>query len=90
LLRRVESGETPEELARQFEPSAQTIRNWMKAEIKAETVSPETGRSIAELEEENRELRRQLEDERESVAILKKAAAWFAAENKTPRRRSSS
>src|SRR5437870_5501216 len=30
LIELVRKGRTPEELARQFEPSAQAIRNWMK------------------------------------------------------------
>ncbi len=90
LLKRVEEGETPEELARRFEPSAQTIRNWVREEDQAKTVSGESGRTVADLERENRELRHQLKDSQESVEILKKAAAWFAAENKTPPRRSSS
>lgn len=90
LLKRVEQGESPEELARRFEPSAQTIRNWVREERKAVTVSDESGRTVAELERENRQLRGQLRDSQESVEILKKAAAWFAAESKAPPRRSSS
>ena len=62
----------------------------MKEEHKANTVSDGTGRSMLELERENRELRAQLKDSQESVEILKKAAAWFATENKTPPRRTSS
>jgi transposase len=90
LVDRVERGETPEQLSRRFEPSAQTIRNWVREEQKAKTVSGESGRTVAELERENRELRAALKDAQESVEILKKAAAWFAVENKTPPRRSSS
>jgi transposase len=90
LLGRVRAGETPEELAKRYEPSAQTIRNWVRAEEKRQTKSPESGRSVADLERENRELRSQLKEERESVEILKKAAAWFASENRTPPRRSGS
>lgn len=87
LLKRVEDGESPEELAKRFEPTAQTIRNWMKAEAKRQVRSAD-GRSLADLEAENRDLRRRLKEEQESVEILKKAAAWFAAENSS--RRSSS
>ena len=90
LLKRVAAGETPEELSSRFEPSAQTIRNWMKEEAKVNTVSGESGRNVAELERENRQLRAELKDAQESVEILKKAAAWFATENRTPPRRSSS
>lgn len=88
LLKRVAGGESPEELAKRFEPTAQTIRNWVKAEAKSQ-VKGSDGRSLADLEKEVRDLRRQLRDEQESVEILKKAAAWFASEN-TNRRSSSS
>jgi transposase len=30
LIELARTGRTPEELGRQFEPSAQTIRNWLK------------------------------------------------------------
>jgi transposase len=30
LIQLVEAGRSPEELAKEFEPSAQTIRNWVK------------------------------------------------------------
>ena len=90
LLKRVAAGETPEELSHRYEPSAQTIRNWIREEAKLNTVSSESGHNLVELERENRELRAQLKDAQESVEILKKAAAWFATENKTPPRRSSS
>jgi transposase len=90
LLNRVREGETPEELSRRFEPSAQTIRNWVRAEEELEVKSPESGRSVADLERENRELRARLKDAEESVTILEKAAAWFASGPRTPSRRSSS
>ena len=89
LLGRVERGDSPEELAGQFEPTAQTIRNWVKAEESAVMVSPESGRSVTELEETVSDLEKKLADSEESVEILKKAAAWFAAETR-PRRSSSS
>lgn len=90
LLKRVKAGETPEDLAKRYEPSAQTIRNWVRAEEKHQTKSPESGRSVADLERENRELRARLKDAEESVVILEKAAAWFASGTRTPSRRSSS
>ena len=86
LLARVAAGESPEDLAERYEPSAQTIRNWVHAEQKQQ-VKGSDGRSLAELEAENRELRARLADAEESVVILKKAAAWFATETKTPPRR---
>ena len=74
----VRAGRTPEELGKEFEPSAQTIRNWVnQAELDAGT---RTNGLTTEEREELRRLRRenrQLKMERE---ILKKAAAWFARE----------
>lgn len=78
MVELVRSGRTPGELAKEFEPTAQAIRNWVKqAEI-------EEGRRQGSLKTDEREelsrLRRenrQLKLERE---ILKKAAAWFAKE----------
>jgi transposase len=71
LLKRVAEGESPEELAKRFEPTAQTIRNWVAAEAKRQ-VKGSDGRSLIDLEKENQDLRRQSKDERESVEILKK------------------
>ena len=74
----VQSGRTPESLSREFEPTAQTIHNWVKqADLDAGRRTD--GLTTAE-REELRRLRRenkQLKIERE---ILKKAAAWFARE----------
>ena len=76
IIELVRAGRTPEELAKEFEPSAQTIRNWM-AQAERDTGLRSDGLTSTE-REELRRLRkenRQLRDERE---ILAKAAAWFA------------
>ena len=78
MVRLVQSGRTPEELAWQFEPSAQCIRNWVK-QADLDAGRRDDGLTSKE-REELRRLRRQvkiLEEERE---ILKKAAAFFARE----------
>jgi transposase len=79
MVELVRAGRTPEELAEEFEPSAQTIRNWaMQSERDRGTRND--GLTSSE-KEELRRLRRenkQLKTERE---ILKKAAAWFARES---------
>jgi len=81
LIELVRSGRGPEELSREFEPSAQAIRNWV-----AEADRAEGRRSDGWTREERRELRvlrrenRRLREERE---ILKKAAAWFARETES-------
>jgi transposase len=74
----VHAGRTPGELAREFEPTAQTIRNWV-AQAARDAGRGDGGLTTTEREELNRLRRenRQLHLERE---ILSKAAAWFARE----------
>jgi transposase len=78
MVELVRAGRSPEELGREFEPSGQTIRNWVR-----QADLDEGRRSDGLTTEERNELRRlrretrQLKLERE---ILEKAAAWFAQE----------
>ena len=76
----VREGRTPEELSRQFEPSAQAIRNWV-AQADRDEGRGEDGLTTKEREELTR-LRRENERLKEEREILKKAAAWFAQETK--------
>ncbi len=72
----VRVGREPEDLAREFEPSAQAIRNWV-AQAERDEGRRKDGVSSAEREKLTR-LRcenRQLRQERN---ILAQAAAWFA------------
>ena len=85
----VRAGRAPEDLAKEFEPSAESIRNWVKQ------ADQDEGRRqdglTTEDKEELRRLRRENRVLREEKEILKKAAAWFAEETgSTPRGRSSS
>jgi transposase len=78
IVELVRKGRTPEELSRQFEPSAQAIRGWVKqaaldAGQRSDGLTTEEREELRRLRRENRALR----EERE---ILKKAAAWFARE----------
>ena len=79
LVRR--AGRTPEELEGEFEPTAQTIRNWV-AQAERDEGRRADGLTSAEREELTRLRRenRQLKVERD---ILSRAAAWFARETKT-------
>ena len=88
MVELVRAGRTPESLAREFEPTAESIRNWVRQADRDEgrrddgLTSPER--------EELRRLRhevRQLKIERE---ILAKAAAWFARETDSVPPKSSS
>ena len=80
LVELVRDGRTPEELSRQYEPSAQAIRNWV-AQTDRDEGRREDGLTSNEREELQR-LRRDNERLREEREILKKAAAWFAQETK--------
>ena len=80
LIAMVRGGRTPEELSRQFEPSAQSIRNWV-AQAERDEGKRQDGLASSE-RDELQKLRRENERLREEREILKKAAAWFAQESK--------
>jgi len=87
MVELVRAGRTPEELSREFEPSAQSISNWV-AQADRDEGRRKDGLTTAE-RDELRRLRkevRQLKVERE---ILSKAAAWFAQETVPNSKRSS-
>ena len=76
----VRSGRTPEELAREFEPTAQSISTWVK-QAERDAGKRVDGPTSAEREELGR-LRRENHRLRQERDILAKAAAWFARESK--------
>jgi transposase len=89
LVELVRAGRTPESLSREFEPSAQTIRNWVR-QADRDQGKRKDGLTTEEREELAR-LRREVRVLREEKEILKKAAAWFAQDsNRTPPKRSGS
>ncbi len=89
LMDLVRAGRTPEELSREFEPTAQSIWNWVRQQERDRGVRQDGVTS--DEKEELRRLRRENRVLREEKEILKKAAAWFAEETgSTPRGRSSS
>ena len=71
------SGRSIRSLAREFEPSEQVIRNWVKQD--AIEAGERDGLSTEE-KAELVKLRREVRALREEREILKKAAAWFARE----------
>ena len=89
MVQLVKAGRTAEELSREFEPTAQTIHNWVK---QADIDSGVRGDGLTTEERgELRKLRREVRQLRIEREILKKAAAWFAREsNSIPDRGSSS
>lgn len=84
MVELVRAGRSPEDLAREFEPTAQSIGNWVakadKQEGRREEEAP--GLTTAERDELGR-LRREVRQLRVERDILSKAAAWFARETGT-------
>jgi transposase len=80
MVELVRAGRTPEELSREFEPSAQAIWNWVRQaerdEGRRDGLTSAERDEIARLRRENRQLRQERD-------ILAKAAAWFARETGT-------
>lgn len=88
LVRLVQQGRSPESVAREFEPTSQAIRKWVR-QAELDEGKRSDGLTTTEREELVR-LRREnarLQEERE---ILSKAAAWFAGETEKKSKRSSS
>ena len=81
MVELVRAGRTPEQLSHEFEPSAQTIRNWVcQSDIdegrRDDGLTGEERTELRRLRRENRQLRIERE-------ILSKAAAWFARETES-------
>ncbi|SNQ52196.1 transposase [Frankia canadensis] len=74
----VRAGRMPEELAKEYGPSGQSIRNWVRDASRQDDARAD-GLTAAEREELEllRKENRQLREERE---ILRKAAVFFATE----------
>jgi transposase len=81
MIELVASGRTPEELAREFEPSAQAIRNWV-AQADRDAGKRSDGLTSPEREELLR-LRREVKQLQQERDILSRATAWFAREANT-------
>jgi len=88
MVELVRAGRSPQELAKEFEPTAQSIAQWVRQADRDEGRRKD-GATTAEREELRRLRRenRQLKQERE---ILAKAAAWFARETDSVPPKSSS
>lgn len=87
MVEMVRTGRTAEQLSREFECSAQAIRNWVR---QADLDEGRRADGLTTVErDELRRLRRENLQLREEREILKKAAAWFARETDTVPGRSS-
>ena len=78
IVELVRAGHSPEDLAREFEPTSVTIRSWVK-QADIDEGRRQDGLTITEREEIIR-LRRENKQLRLEREILAKAAAWFARE----------
>lgn len=78
LIELVRAGRSPEALEKEFEPSAHTIRIWVK-QADLDAGERKDGLTTAEREELSK-LRREVRTLRIEREILSKAAAWFARE----------
>jgi transposase len=81
LIELVRVGRSPESLAQEFEPSAQTIRTWVKQA--ARDAGDRTDGLTSPEREELTRLRRELRQVKLEREILSKATAWFARETGT-------
>jgi transposase len=81
MVELVRAGKSAEQLAEEFEPSANTIRNWVQQADRDEGLRDD-GLTTAE-RNELRLLRREIKQLRLEREILGKAAAWFARESIT-------
>ena len=78
MIELVRAGRSPESLAEEFEPAAQSIRNWVAQADRdegrrADGLTSVEREELARLRRENRTLKLERD-------ILSKAAAWFARE----------
>ena len=78
MIELVRSGRSPESLSKEFEPTAQAIRNWV-AQAGRDDGSRDDGLKTEDRDEINR-LRREVRQLKVERDILSKAAAWFARE----------
>lgn len=83
MVELVRAGRSPEELAKEFQPSAQSIRVWVR-QADLDDGRRQDGLTSAERGEPAR-LRRENKILREEKEILRKAAAFFARETDLPR-----
>jgi transposase-like protein len=88
IVELVRSGRTVRSVAREFKVTDTTIRSWVR-QGDLDTGRRNDGLTTEEKQELTR-LRREVARLREERDILEKAAAWFAQESATRKRRSDS
>lgn len=88
LVELARTGRSVESLAREYEPCAATIHEWIRQATADDGSQPSS--LTSEEREELRRLRREIKQLRQERDILSKAAAWFAQNDVTSRRSSNS
>ena len=88
MVELVRAGRPPKELAKEFEPTAESIRSWVKQADRDEGRRDDGLTSLEK--EELRRLRRKVRQLKIEREILAKAAAWFARETDSVPPKSSS
>jgi transposase len=78
MVELVRAGRNPDDLAKEFEPTGQSIRNWVK-QADIDDGRRADGLTSAE-KEELAQLRKEVRLLREEKEILRKAAVFFAKE----------
>ena len=84
----VRTGRSVESLAREYEPCAATIHEWVRQAAAEDGACPDGLTGVER--EELRQLCREVKQLRQERDVLSKAAAWFAQNDVTVRRSSSS
>jgi transposase len=79
ILELLRAGRTPEELAREYEPTAQTIRNWIVQDeldsgLRSDGATTDEKAELARLRRENKRLRAQRQGMAPSHAFLEPAS----------------
>ena len=84
-------GRSVEDLAKEFEPCTHTIRAWVRAAGVSQDQRPVSPDALsAEERDELRRLRKEIRQLRQERDILAKAAAWFAQNDGTSSRSTTS
>jgi transposase len=78
MVELVRAGRSPDELAKEFEPSGHSIRQWVR--LADQDDGGREGELNGAEREELKRLRREVRQLRQERDILAKAAAWFARE----------
>ena len=75
----LEQGRTIRSINNEFNLGEGTVRSWIRQFNEECEINPDT-QNMKDVYEENRKLRKELEESKKEILFLKKAAAFFAKE----------